>query len=161
MAVLSEWPHALSSWQCSSRDVHRIATHGVSELGLFSELSMFWNMTLHTATPLVSFYNVFTTPASDHSSAIYVVNTISEEMIFFYHLWRRFWSCIVFCRRSWRWRMVRMDLQAGWRHLLSLAINPRRTLLSLIHLLWMLFMCTYYHVALHSRPHRDPILSPR
>lgn len=139
-----------------------------SELSLCSgRCSEKWHST--PPAPLVSFYDVFTTPSQTIvlPSALQIpYRLLSEEMIFFYSLWPRFWRCIVFCRHSWRWRIVRMGLQVGWRHLLLLAINARRTVSSLIDLLWMAIVCRVVCVYLLSRgvafptPSR-PIFWPR
>lgn len=143
-----------TGWKCSSKEVQRMATHGVLELSLCSERPMFWKITLHTIRPtslfLWCFHHAFVRPQFCHLRCKYHID---------FHL-RRWYSSTaydlgfdvaVFCRRSWRWRIVRMGLQAGWRYLLLLAINPRRTVLSLIDLLWMAIVCRAVCVYLLSR----------
>jgi hypothetical protein len=54
------------------------------------------------------------------------------RMIFVHCWWRLFWRIVFHCRRSWRWRTVRMGPPVGQRHLAVLVINRRRTMSSLI-----------------------------
>ena len=75
----------------------------------------------------------------------------SEKMIFLHRWWRQFWRCIVHCRRSWRWRIVRRGPLVRRRHLMLLAINRRRTVSSLISLWWLPIGCRVTCLSLVNR----------